>query len=78
MYFNSAIGAGAFDVTPGQAFPNAKHVVLFIGGDGDVAVTTKQGDNITFTGLTAGSILPVFVKAVRTSGTTATGLVGII
>lgn len=44
---------------------------LYIGGAGNVAVTTIGGDAVTFNGVTAGSILPVQVLKVA-SATTAT------
>lgn len=44
---------------------------LYVGGAGNVVVTTIGGDVITFSGVTAGSILPVQVVKVA-SATTAT------
>jgi hypothetical protein len=47
---------------------------LFIGGAGNVAVTTIGGDDITFNAVPVGTILPVQVLKVKASGsgTTAT------
>lgn len=50
---------------------------LFIGGDGNVAVTTAKGTTLTFTGVVAGSILPVMVTKVLSTGTTATNIVAL-
>lgn len=44
---------------------------LYVGGAGNVVVTTLGGDILTFSGVTAGSILPVQVIKVA-SATTAT------
>jgi hypothetical protein len=47
---------------------------LFIGGAGNVAVTTIGGDDITFNAVPIGTVLPVQVLKVKSSGsgTTAT------
>ena len=45
---------------------------LFVGGAGDVAVVMLSGDAVTFGGVTAGSFLPIRVKQVKSTGTTAT------
>ncbi|MEM8759145.1 MAG: hypothetical protein AAGE83_02330 [Pseudomonadota bacterium] len=48
---------------------------LFVGSDGDIAVTTVGGENVTFTGVPAGATLPVFCTRVASAGTTAAGLI---
>lgn len=47
---------------------------LFVGGAGNVAVTTIGGDDITFNAVPVGTVLPVQVLKVKSSGsgTTAT------
>ena len=45
---------------------------LYIGGSGDVAVRMKDGSTATFSGATAGSILPIQVDKLLSTGTTAT------
>lgn len=45
---------------------------LYIGGAGDVAVTTVAGDVVTFSAMAAGTILPVLVTKVMSTNTTAT------
>ena len=47
---------------------------VYVGGAGDVAVTTWGGDDVTFT-VPGGAELPVKVRRVHTTGTTASGLV---
>ena len=49
-----------------------------IGGPGDVAVTLKSGDAITLVGLMAGVVYPFRVAQVRGTGTTATGIKGLV
>lgn len=51
--------------------------VLYVGGDGDVRVTTAGGDTVTFVGLTAGSFVPVQVLRVWVTGTTATDILAL-
>ena len=51
---------------------------IYVGGDGNVAVITAGGDTITFQGVLGGTILPVKVKKVLATGTTATNLVGLL
>lgn len=50
---------------------------LYVGGAGDVKVTTTGGDAVVFTNVPAGSILPVRCKRVWSTGTTASGFVGL-
>ncbi len=50
---------------------------IYIGGAGNVVITTVAGNDVTFSGLPAGMILPVRAKRVKATGTTATGLVGL-
>lgn len=45
---------------------------LYIGGAGDVAVRMKDGTTPTFSGATTGSILPIQVDKLLSTGTTAT------
>lgn len=50
---------------------------LYIGGDGNVKVTTLGGEDVTFVGLVAGTVLPIRVTKVFSTDTTATNIVGI-
>ena len=49
---------------------------LFIGGAGALAVITALGETVTFTGVVAGTVLPLRVSRVKSTGTTATNIVG--
>lgn len=52
--------------------------VVYTASGGTIKVTTAEGTDVTFTGVGAGSILPVRVIRVWTTGTTTTtGLVAI-
>jgi hypothetical protein len=50
---------------------------VYVGTGGNVAVTTPQGDQVTFVNLPAGGVIPVQVLQVLATGTTATNLVRI-
>jgi hypothetical protein len=71
--------AGAFAITPSDTVNLQNVAVVYVGGAGNIKVTTANGDIVTFNGLIAGSVLPVQVLRVWSSGsgTTATNLVGI-
>jgi hypothetical protein len=51
--------------------------VLYVGGDGDIKVTTAGGDTVVFTGLLAGMFVPVQVLRVWATDTTATNIVAL-
>jgi hypothetical protein len=46
--------------------------MLYVGGSGNVAITTIGGDQITFNAVPAGTMLPIQVRRLRATGTTAT------
>lgn len=72
----TAPAAGAFSITP-----NDSTVIwaasLYIGTGGDIAVTTEEGDSVTFTAVPDGAILPVRVTQVKSTSTTASNIVGL-
>jgi len=51
--------------------------VLYVGVGGDVKVRTAGGDDVIFTGVLAGSFIPVQVVRVFFTGTTATNIVAL-
>ena len=62
-------------VTPSDTVNFVEPSVLFVGGGGNVRVLTAQGSDVTFTGVLAGSILPLQVLRVFSTSTTATNIV---
>lgn len=50
---------------------------LYVGTGGDVKVTTAGNDTVTFNDVQGGSILPVRIKRVFSTGTTASNMVAI-
>ncbi len=71
-------GTRAFAITPNNS-EDLPHVprAIYVGGSGNIAVVTQGGDEVTFTSVFAGSLLPVRVKRVKDTGTTATLMIGI-
>ena len=51
--------------------------VLYVGGAGDLRVLTSSGSDITFTGVLAGSFIPVQVKRVFSTSNTATSILAL-
>lgn len=51
---------------------------IYIGGSGDLSVIDEVGNTTTFVGVVQGTILPIRTARVRTTGTTASGLVALI
>lgn len=47
---------------------------IYVGGSGDVKVTTYDGDDITMVGLVAGVWHPIQAKRVWVTGTTASSI----
>jgi len=67
--------AGA--ITPSDIVNLPTPSVVYVGTSGNVAVTTPQGDVVTFVNIASGSVIPVQVLTVMSTGTTATNLVRI-
>jgi hypothetical protein len=68
----------AFAITTNDSTDLASTVkAIYCGGAGNIKVTTSTGVTVTFTGVLAGTILPVTAKRVFATGTTATNLVGL-
>ena len=63
---------GATASTPSDSADLTTPSVVYVGGSGDVKVTTAQGDTVTFVGVIPGGVLPVQVIRVWSTGTTAT------
>lgn len=67
----------AFAITPSDGVDLSNWALaLYVGGGGDVKVDTWGGETVTFANVQPG-VLPVRVKRVYATGTTATGLVGL-
>ena len=47
---------------------------IFVGGAGNLKVTTKGGQTVTLSGVAAGSVLPIRVERIFATDTTATNI----
>ena len=73
-----AFPGDAAAVTTSDTVNLSQPSVIYTASGGNIKVTTAEGTDVTFTGVGAGSILPVRVIRVWTTGTTTTtGLVAI-
>ena len=62
-------------ITPADGSDLSRTGLVYVGGAGDVKITTLAGTDITFYGMPAGAVIPVRAKKVFSTGTTATNLV---
>ena len=69
--------AGAFAITTNDNANLQNVAVVYVGVAGNIKVTTANGDIVTFSNVSAGTVLPVQVLRVWATGTTATSLTGI-
>lgn len=68
----------AFAITPADGSDLANTTRgLYVGVSGDVALITAGGDTVTLVGLAAGIIHPIRAARVKSTGTTATSIVGV-
>lgn len=64
-------------ITKSDSVNLATPSVVYVGGTGNVKVTTAQGSTVTFSGVPAGAVIPVQVLRVWSTDTTATNMVAI-
>lgn len=57
----------------GQTFTKG----LYVGGAGNISVLMADGSSATFTSVAAGSLLPLSVKRVNSTSTTATSMIAV-
>lgn len=58
------------------ASPTARGV--YVGGAGDLVVTTAAERKVTFAGAIAGTVIPIRIKRLWSTGTTATLVLGLL
>lgn len=79
----SDTASGAVAVTPSDAnnlfTANAGLATngLYVGGAGNVKVDMQDGSTVTFNGVVAGTTLPIQVRKVYATGTTATNIIAL-
>ncbi len=70
---------GGFDITPDDANDLSSMTrALMVTGSGDLGVVLKDGDTLVLPGLTPGVIYPLRIVRVLATGTTATGIKGLV
>lgn len=75
---NATVAAhGAASVTPSDSAEIPITRSLFIGTNGNIKVTMADGQEITFINLTAGTIFPIQVVKVWSTGTTVTTVIAL-
>lgn len=70
-------GDDAYMITPANSLLAQPVRALYITGAGDIAIITRSGASRTLT-VPANFSLPVGVTQVSSTGTTATGIIGIV
>lgn len=68
----------AFSITPANS-TDLTHATraIWVGGAGNLNVTTVGGETVLFSGIAAGTLLPIAATQVQSSSTTATLIVGL-
>ena len=68
-----------FAVTPHDTNPLTETTRgLYVGGAGDIAAVMASGASVRFPAVPAGSVLPVRLTRILSTGTTATSMVGLV
>lgn len=68
----------AASVTPHDSTELTNYTTaLYVGGEGDLKVTTVNDEAVTFSDVPVGTIIPVRVKLVWSTGTTATNILAL-
>lgn len=68
--------SSAAAVTPGTSALANTTRAIYVGGDGNVAVTMLDGQDVTFSGVTAGALIPVRATHIL-AATTATNIIAL-
>lgn len=67
-----------FAITPSDSVDTAVNFrMIYVGGAGALVIVSENGTAVTYSGATAGSVIPMRGRRVNATGTTATGLVGL-
>ncbi len=73
---HTLVAGDAVAITPTDG---ASHnlVGIYVGTTGDVAVVTDRGTTVTFKTVPAGAIIPLAIRTVNATNTTASNIVGL-
>lgn len=76
---NLAVGVNAFAITPHDSTNFTRSArAIYVGVAGNITAVFADGTAVLFTAVPQGSVLPIEVKRINATGTTATALVGIV
>ena len=64
-------------VTPSDSGAISDTFGIYVGGPGNLKVDMVDGGTVTFVGVVAGTILPIQVRRVYATGTTASNLIAL-
>jgi hypothetical protein len=70
---SNAAAVSVHDVNELDAVPRA----IYVGGAGDMKVTMYGGEEVTFVGVAGGTVLPIRVKKIFSTGTSATNMIAL-
>lgn len=69
----------AFEITPDDVeLLDEVTRGLYVGTGGDLAAIMATGATVSFTNIISGTVLPIRVQAILATGTTASGIVGLL
>lgn len=75
---NATVSAfSAIPIVPSDVTVLTNTRALYVGTGGNLAVTTFNGEVITFTNVNGGTIMPLQVTKVMATNTTALGVIGL-
>lgn len=67
-----------FAITPSDATDLADVPrAVYVGGSGTIAAVFPSGAEVVFSGVVGGTVLPVRLRRIKATGTTATALLGL-
>lgn len=76
---NTAPAEDCFAITPHDTNAMASVVRgIYVGGAGNITIITPKGTTVALNGALAGTVLAVRATHVKSTGTTATSLVGLV
>lgn len=68
-----------FAITPNDAADLSEVArAIYVGTAGDITVILASDSELEFKNVSSGTILPIQTKAVKTTGTTATDIIGLV
>lgn len=76
---NLAVGVSAFAITPHDTTNfTTRARAVYVGVSGDITAVFADGAAVLFKSVPQGSVLPIEIRRINATGTTASSLVGIV